>query len=222
MQRISNIKLSLKEDEKCLKTKVLKGARLKEGQVKYFKIVKKSLDARDKRDIKWVYTVDVSDRDETVTPVFYKVDKPCSALVVGAGPAGLFAALYLARAGVNVTLIERGKSVEDRAKDVKKFIQTRALDTESNVQFGEGGAGTFSDGKLNTQVNNPLITRVLKDFVYFGAPCEIEYLSKPHVGSDRLPDVVRAIREDNRNKDEFWRRVAGSCSCHRPQRERYD
>ena len=196
MQRVSNIKLALGESEELLKQKALKKLRIKEAEVKYFKIVKKSLDARDKRDIKWVYTVDVSDKDERTPVEYLKADSPARVLVVGLGPAGLFAALYLARAGLKVTAIERGKSVDERGKSVEGFVSTRTLCTESNVQFGEGGAGTFSDGKLNTQVNSPLITRVLRDFVQFGAPEEIEYLSKPHVGSDRLPSVVKAIRQE--------------------------
>ncbi|MBP5193783.1 MAG: hypothetical protein J6126_03555, partial [Clostridia bacterium] len=112
------------------------------------------------------------------------------------GPAGLFSALYLARGGMCVTLVERGKNVEERAKDVESFFGGGTLNESCNVQFGEGGAGTFSDGKLNTQVNNPLISRVLGDFVNFGAPEEVEYLNKPHVGSDRLPKVVGNIRRE--------------------------
>lgn len=196
MLRASNLKLALGESEALLKRKAAKALKIKESDVKYIRIVKKSLDARDKRDIKWVYSVDVSDRDERTPAVYLKADCKANVLVVGAGPAGLFCALYLARAGLKVTLVERGKSVEERQRDVDFFIKTRALSTESNVQFGEGGAGTFSDGKLNTQVNSPLITRVLRDFVEFGAPEEIEYLSKPHVGSDNLPKVVKAIREE--------------------------
>ena len=196
MKRFSNIKLSVWESEKSLKTKVIKQFHLRDEDARYFKIVKKSLDARDKRDISWIYSVEVSDRDETVPPQYLHAKKNGRVLVVGGGPAGLFAALYLARGGMNVTLVERGKSVENRAKDVSAFLGGGALCTESNVQFGEGGAGTFSDGKLNTQVNNPLISRVLADFVRFGAPEEVAYLSKPHVGSDRLPSVVSSIRNE--------------------------
>ena len=196
MQRIANVTLAAGEDEKRLKTKVLRLAKMREENLRYYKIIRKSLDARDKRDIKWVYTVDVSDSVESVKTEFLRADKKANVLVVGAGPAGLFAALYLLRGGLNVTLIERGKSVDERKKDVSAFFSGGALDTDSNAQFGEGGAGTFSDGKLNTQVNNPLISRVLGDFVQFGAPEEVEYLYRPHVGSDRLPAVVKAIREE--------------------------
>lgn len=196
MRRISGIKIPVGTDEVQLKNIVMRKFRLRPEEAKYFRIVKKSLDARKGREISWVYTVDVSNRDERVAPSYERVDKKGRVLVVGCGPAGLFCALYLARAGMAVTLIERGKCVEERQKDVEGFFATRLLSTESNVQFGEGGAGTFSDGKLNTQVNNPLITRVLEDFVQFGAPEEIAYLSKPHVGSDKLPMVVKAMREE--------------------------
>ena len=194
MKRISGVTLRVGESEKALKSKILRLAKIRESDGTYFRIVRKSLDARDKRDIKWVYTADVSERFEEIPPAYLHADKPARVLVVGSGPAGLFSALYLARGGMKVTLIERGKSVDERAKDVSAFFSSGALNAESNAQFGEGGAGTFSDGKLNTQVNNPLITRVLRDFVAFGAPEEVEYLYRPHVGSDRLPAVVKAIR----------------------------
>ena len=196
MRRLSGITLSPFEGEKCLKSKVIARFHLKSEEAKYFRVVRKSLDARDKKDIKWVYTVDVSEKDETPAPSCMQAKRKGRVLVVGGGPAGLFAALYLARGGMKVTLAERGKCVEEREKDVAAFRFGGTLNTESNVQFGEGGAGTFSDGKLNTQVNNPLITRVLRDFALFGAPEEVEYLSKPHVGSDRLPGVVSAIRRE--------------------------
>ncbi len=196
MQRISGIKISPAEGEGKLKAKVLAKGKLKPEQAKYIKIIKKSLDARDKRDVNWVYTVDASPTPFEKQTEYLKADRSGKILVVGSGPAGFFCALYLARAGLKVTLIERGKSVEERRRSVDSFLSGGSLNAECNVQFGEGGAGTFSDGKLNTQVNNPLITRVLEDFVSFGAPEEITYLSKPHVGSDRLPSVVKAMREE--------------------------
>ena len=115
--------------------------------------------------------------------------------MVGAGPAGLFCALELLRHGLDVTLIERGKCVDERIKSVNDFISTKVLDEDSNIQFGEGGAGAFSDGKLNTNVSGELTSEVILDFVKFGAPKEIAYLNKPHIGSDNLPSVVKNIRK---------------------------
>lgn len=164
---------------------------------RYFKILKKSLDARDKENIHWVYSVECSD-----TPVkkqaaeYRKISKPMPRVyIAGAGPCGLFAALRLVEHGIAPVVIERGKRVEERQADVKKFRETGVLDVDSNVQFGEGGAGTFSDGKLNTQTNSPVNREVLDAFVRFGAPEEVGYLGKPHVGSDNLAGVVANIRK---------------------------
>lgn len=117
-------------------------------------------------------------------------------LVVGAGPAGLFAALTLAKAGADVTLIERGRPVEQRMDDVQRFFQSGVLCTESNIQFGEGGAGTFSDGKLTTGIKSPLVGVVLDALVQSGAPAEIKVLAKPHIGTDLLPNIVKNIRNN--------------------------
>ncbi|MDE6058991.1 MAG: NAD(P)/FAD-dependent oxidoreductase [Clostridia bacterium] len=163
---------------------------------RYFKILKKSLDARDKSDIRWVYSVECSDRPEQkAEPVYERITKPAPKVVIaGAGPAGLFCALRLIAHGIKPIIVERGKAVEEREKDVDVFRTTGVLNTESNIQFGEGGAGTFSDGKLNTQTNSPLNREVLDTFVKFGAPEEVGYLGKPHIGSDNLKKVVANIR----------------------------
>ena len=122
--------------------------------------------------------------------------KQYDVIIVGAGPAGLFAALTLARAGVQPILIERGKPVEERTKSVQMMQEQGILDPESNVQFGEGGAGAFSDGKLTTGTKSPLIRTVLQTFVDHGAPEDILYIAKPHVGTDLLKGVVRSMRQE--------------------------
>lgn len=195
--KIDNLKLPALESEEALFELALKKSRLKRNAVKQFKILKKSLDARDKNDLKYVYSVEISDgsiNDKALR--IPTVTSPKKVGVVGFGPCGIFCALYLARAGFKPIVFERGKSVDERQKSVNKLINDRVLDENSNVQFGEGGAGTFSDGKLNTGVSSPFIRSVLKDFVKFGAPSDIEYLAKPHIGSDNLPKVVSAMRNE--------------------------
>ena len=195
IQTLSDIKLPIGKDEKEL----VKLAEKKcGGKVGYFAIKKKSLDARDKGNIRYVYTIEFS---KTPHPkqqrVFERVkqqpDKPV--LVVGSGPAGLFCAIRLLDHGILPIVVERGGTVEEREKRIDAFVQYKTLDTNTNVQFGEGGAGTFSDGKLNTQTHSPLNREVLEIFVRFGAPEEILWLAKPHIGSDRLKTVVKNMRQ---------------------------
>ncbi len=170
------------------------------GKAEYFSIKKKSLDARDKNNLRFVYTVECS-RARYTPPerTWEKLPKhrlpSLPVVVVGSGPAGLFAAIRLLDYGISPLVIERGGAVEEREKDIRAFFEEKRLNTQSNVQFGEGGAGTFSDGKLNTQTHSPLNREVLELFVRFGAPKEIAYLSKPHIGSDNLKRVVKAMRE---------------------------
>ena len=194
--RIDNLHLPVTAtDEDALKFSAKK-AKIKLSDVKAFRVVKKSLDARDKNDIKFVYNteIDVKPFEEEKEFSIPASDKKHKILVVGFGPAGMFCALFLARAGYNPVVIERGKSVDERKKSVSEFTKSGALDPESNVQFGEGGAGTFSDGKLNTGVSGTLIKTVLREFVKHGAPAEIVYSSRPHIGSDKLPETVKNIR----------------------------
>lgn len=192
--RIDNLKLSIDDKEEKLVSLIEK--KLK-GKCGYFEILKKSLDARDKNAIVWVYSVDAYKRKpEMSAPEIISVkNPPKNIIVVGTGPAGLFCALELVKHGVIPTIIERGGTVEERALKNDNFFKTGQLDENCNVQFGEGGAGTFSDGKLNTQTNSPLNKDVLKTFVKFGAPEEILYLNKPHIGSDNLQKVIKNIRK---------------------------
>lgn len=194
---LSDIKLPIGKDEKEL---IRIAEKKLGGKVGYFAIKKKSLDARDKGNVRFVYTIEFSKapkkEEEKVFEKLPAARQPKEhVLVVGSGPAGLFAAIRLLDRGIKPLLIERGAPVEEREKKIQGFFETRVLDTETNIQFGEGGAGTFSDGKLNTQTHSPLNREVLELFVRFGAPKEILYLSKPHIGSDNLKKVVKNMRQ---------------------------
>ena len=197
MIKVSNVKVLVDATNEEILNSVCKKAGLKPSKIKYFKIIKKSLDARNKDNIFYIISAEVDDKPNTESIKEYKkVSYKAKVLVVGAGPAGLFCALELLRHGLSVTLIERGKKVEERIDSVNDFIKNRVLDEDSNIQFGEGGAGAFSDGKLNTQIGGELSKEVILDFVKFGAPKEIEYLNKPHIGSDKLKSVVKNIRQE--------------------------
>ena len=192
--KLDGIKLNIYDDE----TELLVRARKMSGlEGKFFKILKKSLDARDKNRIFYVYSVEISD-----TPFAEESEEiktyapPSSPIVVGFGPAGMFCALSLARAGFKPIVLERGGNVDERKKATDTFFNSAVLDTECNIQYGEGGAGTFSDGKLNTGIKSEYKAFIMHEFIRHGAPKEIAYLNKPHIGSDNLPKVVKSIREE--------------------------
>ena len=197
LRTLTDIKLPITAPE----SELIKIAEKKLGRKpRYFAIKKKSLDARNKSDIKFVYAIEFSDKEQAEEkpplprlPKNKRPQKPV--LVVGSGPAGLFCALRLIEYGILPIVIERGAPVEEREQTIERFFQTHELNENTNIQFGEGGAGTFSDGKLNTQTHGPFNREVLERFVSFGAPKEILWLQKPHIGSDNLKKVVKNMRE---------------------------
>lgn len=217
MIRINQIKMNLTDDEGRLKEKASSILKIKMSEIDSVKIIKKSVDARHKPDIKYVYSINVTVKNEKKISkkvlnnnVFFTEEKKYimpkagteklkeRPVIAGMGPAGLFCGYFLAKAGYEPVIIERGECVEQRKQTVDAFWNGAELNTESNVQFGEGGAGTFSDGKLNTVVKDKdgRHTEVLKTFVKFGAKEEITYANKPHIGTDVLCNIVKNMREE--------------------------
>ena len=214
MIRIREISLPPEHNVAQLPYEAARLLKLPNSKIRGLKIVRRSVDARKKPDVRIVYTVDVMvDGNEKklirqsgckradIAPIsYYKPPKTAKEtenrpVVVGFGPAGMFAALILAQAGLRPLVLERGEDAASRTAKVEHFFATGQLDTRSNVQFGEGGAGTFSDGKLNTGVNNPRIGWILEQMVAAGAREDILFDAKPHVGTDVLLTVVQNIRQ---------------------------
>lgn len=213
MLRVSNLKWYPGENEDALRARAAKALGIKADDIRSFSVSKKSVDARDKSRVHFVCAVDVAAANEgaalkNAKPGSVKalekeeglhiprVSSSSRPVVVGLGPCGLFSALYLARAGLCPIVLERGDSVEERARRVSLMAAEGVLDEESNVQFGEGGAGAFSDGKLTTGIKDPLCRWVLRELYEHGAPEEILILQRPHIGTDKLPRVVAAIRSE--------------------------
>lgn len=216
MIRLTEIKLPLNHDEAALPAAILSKLKIKPEQLKSFQMFKRGYDARKKSDIQLIYTLDVEvdqealllkkfEKDQHVKPspdTSYKYVAQAPAhlserpVVIGLGPCGLFAGLLLAQMGFKPIILERGKEVRERTKDTFGFWRKKPLNTESNVQFGEGGAGTFSDGKLYSQVKDPKHygRKVMSEFVAAGAPDEIMYVSKPHIGTFKLVNMVEKMR----------------------------
>jgi len=213
--RIAGIVLSLGEKEGSLKGKTALVLGIPEESIFSLRVIRKSIDARRRRKPRFVYSVDVSvpdginlpvkeGRDVNIEVLAEEIKPPCHPVkmkpgrrpvVVGCGPAGLFAALAMAGRGIPPLLLERGKRISERIADVHAFWEKGILNAESNVHFGEGGAGAFSDGKLTSRVKNPYTEWVKKSFFDAGAPSEILTDAKPHIGTDRLREVVVNLRK---------------------------
>ena len=215
MIRIRQVDVGIDGNEEEIIKKCAKKLKTNKENIKNYKIVKKSIDARDKENICFIYEIDVNVQNETeilkknrskdvlkapngnykfnVTGTKKVENRP---VIVGSGPAGLFCAYMLAKHGYKPIILERGEKIEDRVKSVEKFWNEGILNPNSNVQFGEGGAGTFSDGKLNTLVKDKDFRnkKVWEIFVEMGAPREILYLNKPHIGTDLLRNVIINLR----------------------------
>jgi uncharacterized FAD-dependent dehydrogenase len=210
MIRVRQVKINIKDNN--LKKKIASILRIREGDIIDYSIIKESIDSRYKPDIYYVYELDVNIKDESkirfnkdifISPkeeykYAPKGDNKLNnrIVVVGSGPGGLFTAYMLSMYGYKPIIIERGKKVEERLDEVNKFLETGVLNTECNVQFGEGGAGTFSDGKLNTMIKDKYYRgkKVFEIFVECGAPKEIIYKNKPHIGTDLLCNVIKNMR----------------------------
>ena len=214
MLRITQIKLSIQDDVSAVKLQVAKKLKMKPKDILSLSIYKESIDARKRGEINFIYTVDITVVDEhkfltgkfkhvALTPelAYQNPQKGVKQLtsrpvVVGFGPAGMYAALLLAQMGYKPLVLERGEAVDERVQSIDAFWQKGKLNPKSNVQFGEGGAGTFSDGKLTSRVKDLRGRKVLTELVNAGAPEEILYKAHPHVGTDLLRDIVKNIRKE--------------------------
>ena len=218
MLRLNELKLPLEHSPAALRAAILVRLKVKDSELLSFTIFKRSHDARKKNNLLLIYSVDVELIDEAAvlqrcaddrhllpTPdMAYRfvaqapTDLPHRPLVVGFGPCGIFAALVLAQMGFKPIVLERGKAVRERTKDTWGLWRKSELNPESNVQFGEGGAGTFSDGKLYSQIKDPKHygRKVIAEFIKAGAPEEISYVAKPHIGTFRLVGVVETMRHE--------------------------
>ncbi len=219
MLRLTELKLPLDHDEGDLRAAILKRLGLPAEDLIGYKIFRRGVDARKSHAIVFIYTLELEVAQEDALLARFGDDQhlrpapdttyhyvarapkeglPLRPVIIGMGPSGLFAGLILAQSGFRPLILERGKAVRERTKDTFDLWRKGILNPESNVQFGEGGAGTFSDGKLHTQIKDPKHygRKVLEEFVKAGAPPEILYVSKPHIGTYRLVSMVEKMRAE--------------------------
>ena len=204
---INNIKIRKDLSSNEIFEETIKKNKIKKEDILNWHIAKKSIDARNKEDVHYTYSITFELKDEHKYKHFNKANSiklpeiktnnldSKRPVIVGAGPSGLFSALTFIQNGLTPIIIEQGECVENRKATVDSFLNTGKLNPLSNVQFGEGGAGTFSDGKLTTGISSPFCKKVLQEFVNFGAPEQILYLSKPHIGTDNLIHIIKNMRE---------------------------
>lgn len=210
MIRVSNIKIYEDlQDSEIIKI-ICKKYKMQINNISEWHISKKSIDARKKDNVHYTYSVDIEIKNEEkflkysdislakkieFPTIEQNLDKNINPVIVGAGPSGLFSALTFVENGYKPIVIEQGECVEKRKETVGNYVSTGVLNVHSNVQFGEGGAGTFSDGKLNSGISSPYCRKILEEFVRFGAPEQILYMTKPHIGTDNLIKIIKNMRE---------------------------
>lgn len=207
MLRIDGVKVFEDLNEEALFKLALKKSRVNNADVLNIEIAKKSIDARDKNNVHYLYSFNIEVKDENKYSKLKHIElvkelsfiknrtSSLNPIIIGAGPAGLFAAITLVDHGYKPIIIEQGESVEKREEIVNEYLEKGILNPKCNVQFGEGGAGTFSDGKLTTGINSTYINSVLKTFYKYGGPKEITYLAHPHIGTDNLVKILKNIRK---------------------------
>lgn len=215
---IRDLKLHIEEGEETLREMISQKLKVDVPDIKSYRVLRKSIDARKKGNINFIYNIAVEiDNNKAFTKIvngkdicllqelkyafsdYGKEIMENRPIIIGCGPAGLFSALVLAEKGYRPLILERGRDIDRRTLDIETFMEGKGFSKKSNIQFGEGGAGTYSDGKLTTRIKDPRISYVLEKFVEFGAPNEIQYENKPHIGTDVLKKVIKNMRKQIEN-----------------------